>query len=231
LEPDRRRPDLALELGARGEGGDRVDDDEVERVGADELVDDLQRGLAAVGLRDEQRFQVDADRARVRGVERVLRVDEGGPAAGGLDRGDRVQGDGGFARRLGAENFDDAPFGQAAAQGDVQGEGAGGDGFPGGERRGGGVGGGVGAKTRPRFLSPLASYIFSGAELRNMIDPLPKRALMSLTTASTALAYRSGKKRWDRAGTVCRHAVQRAERPIGPHPPPTPHTLTPFRPS
>jgi hypothetical protein len=32
LQPDRRLPDLALQLGLGGQGGDRVDGDEVEAV-------------------------------------------------------------------------------------------------------------------------------------------------------------------------------------------------------
>ena len=41
---------VALNLGARHERGDAVDDDDVHRAGAHERVDDLERLLAAVGL-------------------------------------------------------------------------------------------------------------------------------------------------------------------------------------
>ena len=83
---------LALDLGAGHEGGDGVDDDDVERAGADQHVGDLERLLTGVGLADQQRVGVDADGAGVLGVERVLGVDERGDAAGGLGVGHRVQG-------------------------------------------------------------------------------------------------------------------------------------------
>ena len=62
--------------------GDRVDRDQVDRAGADQDVDDLERLLAVVGLGDEQLVDVDADPPRVDRVDRVLGVDEGAdPAA------------------------------------------------------------------------------------------------------------------------------------------------------
>ena len=54
---------LAFDLGAGREGGDRVDDDDVERAGAHEHLGDLERLLAGVGLGDEQLVDVDADGA------------------------------------------------------------------------------------------------------------------------------------------------------------------------
>ena len=52
---------LALDLGARHQRGDRVDDDQVERAGADQHVGDLERLLTGVGLGDQQRVGVDAE--------------------------------------------------------------------------------------------------------------------------------------------------------------------------
>ena len=43
---------------ALGSGGDRVDDDQVDRAGAHQHVGDLQRLLAGVGLADQQIVQV-----------------------------------------------------------------------------------------------------------------------------------------------------------------------------
>ena len=54
---------LAFQLGARNESGDGVDDDDVDRSGADENFGDLQSLLAAVGLRDEEIVDVDAELA------------------------------------------------------------------------------------------------------------------------------------------------------------------------
>ena len=130
LQADRRLADLALELRARGQGSHGVDGDEVERVGPDELVDDLEGRLARLGLRDEQLRELDSQRRGVDRVERVFGVDQGGAPAVLLDFGDGVQRDGGFPRRLGPVDLDDAALGEPAAEGDVEGEGARGDGLP-----------------------------------------------------------------------------------------------------
>jgi hypothetical protein len=51
---------LALDLRLGDQGGDGVDDDDVDRVGADEHFADFQALLAGVGLTDEQVVDVDA---------------------------------------------------------------------------------------------------------------------------------------------------------------------------
>jgi recombination protein RecA len=66
---------LALDLGAGHERRDRVDDDDVERAGADQHVGDLERLLPGVGLGDQERVGVDPEGLGVLGVERVLGVD------------------------------------------------------------------------------------------------------------------------------------------------------------
>ena len=71
----------------RHQGGDRVDDDDVDGAGADQRVRDLEGLLAGVGLRDQQLVGVHAERLGVVRVERVLGVDEGGDAAGPLGVG------------------------------------------------------------------------------------------------------------------------------------------------
>jgi len=53
---------LALDLGARGEGGDRVDDEDVEGARANQHVGDLEGLFPGVGLGDQQVVDVDADR-------------------------------------------------------------------------------------------------------------------------------------------------------------------------
>ena len=99
LQADVAVAHLALDLGPRHQRGDRVDDDEVDRAGADQHVGDLQRLLAGVGLRDQQRVDVDAELLGVLRVERVLGVDERRDAAGLLRVGDRVQRDAWSCRR------------------------------------------------------------------------------------------------------------------------------------
>ena len=61
LQADVAVAHLALDLGAGHERGHRVDDDDVERAGADQHVGDLQRLLAGVGLGDQQGVGVDAE--------------------------------------------------------------------------------------------------------------------------------------------------------------------------
>ncbi len=118
---------LALDLGARRQRGDRIDDQNVDRAGAHQRIGDLKRLLAGIGLRDQEIVEVDAELARVDRVERVLGVDEAADAALLLRLGDRVKRERRLARRFGPVNFDDAAARQPAdAEGDVEAEGAGG---------------------------------------------------------------------------------------------------------
>ncbi len=70
---------------------DGVDHDQIDRAGGDQLVGDLQRLLAVVGLRHQQLLGADAQLAGVADVQRVLGVDEGADATGALGLGDRLQ--------------------------------------------------------------------------------------------------------------------------------------------
>src|SRR5438309_3403451 len=105
---------VALDLLARHERRDRVDDDDVHGTRAHERVGDLERLLAVVRLRDEQIVGADPAGAGPPCVERVLGVDEGGRAAGLLRRGDDVEREGGLAGRLRAVDLDDPAARKAA---------------------------------------------------------------------------------------------------------------------
>ena len=119
---------LALDLGPGREGGDGVDDDDVERARAHEHVADLERLLARVGLGDQQLVDVDADGLGVDRVHRVLGVDVGAHAAVALGLGDDVHGQRRLARGLRAVDLGDAAAREAAdAEGEVEREGPGGD--------------------------------------------------------------------------------------------------------
>ena len=54
LQADVTVTHLALDLGTRHQCGHRVDDQDVERSGADQHVGDLQRLLTGVGLADQK---------------------------------------------------------------------------------------------------------------------------------------------------------------------------------
>ena len=114
LEADRLLAHLPLELDARRQRRDRVDGDDVDRAGAHKHVDDLERLLAVVGLRDQQLVGVDTDPLRVDRVERMLGVDERADATARLSLGDDVVDERGLAGGLRAEDLDDPPAGDAA---------------------------------------------------------------------------------------------------------------------
>src|SRR5881396_2098036 len=126
LEAHLRIAHVALDLGARDQGSDRIDDQHVERPRAHQGVGDLERLLAVVGLRDEQVLGLDAELARVAHVEGVLRIDEGADAAALLALGDQLERERGLARRLGPVDLDHTPARDAAdAEGNVEAERAG----------------------------------------------------------------------------------------------------------
>ena len=80
----------AFDFGARGERGNRVDHEHVDRAGAHQRVANLQRLLARVGLRDDEILDVDPQLLGVDRIERMLGVDEGGDAALLLGLGDHM---------------------------------------------------------------------------------------------------------------------------------------------
>ena len=108
LEAHLRLAHLALDLGLRHEGRHRVDDDDVDRSGADQHLGDLEGLLAVVRLRHQEVVGVDAELLGVVGVERVLGVDEGREASGLLRLGDDLEGKRRLAGGLRAEDLDDA---------------------------------------------------------------------------------------------------------------------------
>ncbi len=121
---------LALDLGRGHERRDRIDDEDVDRVGADQGVGDLERLLAGVGLGDDQFVDVDAELPGVDRVEGVLGVDEGGGSAGLLGLGDDVEGERGLARAFRPVDLDHPAARKTAdAERDVEAERAGRDGL------------------------------------------------------------------------------------------------------
>jgi hypothetical protein len=105
---------FAFDLRAGHERRDRVDDDDVDAVGADDHFDDLERLLAVVGLRHEEVVEIDAEFLGIRRIERVFRVDERRHAALLLGLGDDLQRQRRLAGRFRPEDFDDAAARHAA---------------------------------------------------------------------------------------------------------------------
>ena len=126
LQPHLRFAHLAFDFSLRHERRHRVDDDDVDAVGANEHLDDLERLLAVVGLRDEQVVDIDAELLGVGRVERVLGVDERRHAAEFLRLRDHLQRQRRLAGGLRPEDLDDAAARHAAdAEGEVDADGAG----------------------------------------------------------------------------------------------------------
>ena len=127
---DGRLAHLTLELAARQQRRHGVNDHDVKRAGAHELLRDLKRLLAGVRLGDEEAVDVHAEGAGIRGLERVLHVDERDLAAGLLGAGEDVQRERRLTGRLGAVDLDDAAAGHAAdAEREVERQRPGGDGL------------------------------------------------------------------------------------------------------
>ena len=89
---------VAFDFGARGECGDRIDHDQIDRAAAHQAIDNFKRLLAGVGLADEQLVEVDAQLLRVLRIQRMLGIDKGAGAAYFLHFGNHLQGERGFAR-------------------------------------------------------------------------------------------------------------------------------------
>ncbi|NUP07768.1 MAG: hypothetical protein HOW73_17105 [Polyangiaceae bacterium] len=98
---------IAVDFRLRHEGRDGVDDDHVDRPGANEQIDDFERLLAGVGLRHEETLGIDTDRLGVRRVECMFGVDERRDASEALRLPHCVQGQRGLSTRFGPEDLDD----------------------------------------------------------------------------------------------------------------------------
>ena len=75
----------------------RIDHQNVDRIGTDQRIADVQRVLTAVRLRNQQIVDVDADLLRVARIDRMLRIDDRALAAFGLRIRNHMQTDSGLA--------------------------------------------------------------------------------------------------------------------------------------
>ena len=140
---------LALDLGPGGQGGHRVDDQDVERPAADEQFGDLERLLAGVGLREQQVVDLNPDAPSVHRVHGMLGVDERRLAPRALGLGDDVERERRLAAGLGPEDLDHpAPRHPTHTQRQVEPQ------RPGGDRRHL-YGGGIVAHAHDRALAEL----------------------------------------------------------------------------
>ena len=105
---------VAVNLGLGCQGCHRVDDDDVDGAGTDEVVGYLESLLAVVGLRHQEVIHIDSQLLGIETVEGMLGIDEGRYAAFLLALGDGMDGQGGLTARLGTVDLDDAAARQAA---------------------------------------------------------------------------------------------------------------------
>ncbi len=91
---------LAVKLGLGHQCGHGVNDQHIDRAGANQRFGDFKSLLAAVGLRNKQVVDVDAQFFRVARIKRMLGVDKGCQSAGALRFGNDLQRDGGFCLKI-----------------------------------------------------------------------------------------------------------------------------------
>jgi hypothetical protein len=118
---------LAFQFGARHQGGDRIDDQNVDRAGAHQRVGDFKCLFAGVRLRDQKIIDIDAELACIDRIERMFGIDKGANSALLLRFRKAMQRQRGLAGGFRTVDFDDATARQAAdAERDVEPERAGG---------------------------------------------------------------------------------------------------------
>ena len=98
LKPHVAVAHFAFDFGFRSQRGDRVDNEDIDGVGGDKHLRDIERLFAVIRLADEKRANVNAETLCPGGIEGVFGIDERRDAACFLGVGDDVQGKGGFAR-------------------------------------------------------------------------------------------------------------------------------------
>src|SRR3546814_12862217 len=99
---------FTLDFSARNESGDAVDDEDIDRIRANESVDDLERLFASVRLGNDEIVDVDAELARIDRIEGMFGIDESSGPAGGVGCSDSAQGQSRLARAFWAVDFNDA---------------------------------------------------------------------------------------------------------------------------
>ena len=116
---------IALNLRARNESRNGVDNYNVYSARTGQRLGYLERLLAVIRLRDKESIDINAEIRGVYGVKRVLGVNERGLAAHSLRLGDNMEGKRCFTRRLGAVYLDySAARKSADAGGGVESNGA-----------------------------------------------------------------------------------------------------------
>ena len=81
MQTDEGITHFAVDFRLRDEGGDRVDDNDVQRAGTNQRFDDFQRLFAGIRLGNQQVLNVYADFFGIRGIQGVFGVDKRADAA------------------------------------------------------------------------------------------------------------------------------------------------------
>src|SRR6516225_7758230 len=105
---------LAFEFGARHQGGDRIDDQDIDRSRADKRVCYFQRLLSSIGLGNQQIIDINTELAGIGRVERMLGVDKSTGPATSLRLGNDMKCQGRLTRALRSIDLYDPATRQAA---------------------------------------------------------------------------------------------------------------------
>ena len=91
------------------------------------MINDLQRHLAGVGLRDQQVLHINAQRSGINGIQGMLRIHEGRHTTTLLHFSNRVQGERGFTGTFRAVDLHHTTLRVTTTQGEVKGQRTGGN--------------------------------------------------------------------------------------------------------
>ena len=105
---------FTFEFGFRYQGGNRVDNQNVDGAGTYQSVSNFQSLFTGIRLRNQQAVNVYADFLGISRVKRVFGVDKSTGSAFFLRLGNDAQGEGGFTGTFRPEDFYDTAFGQTA---------------------------------------------------------------------------------------------------------------------
>ena len=103
------------------QGGNRVDNDDIDPTGTDQNLGDLQGLLTVVRLRDQQVVDIDSQALGIAGVEGMFGVDKRRGASGSLGLSNNVQGQGRLTGRFRTVDLGNPSFGESPdPKGDIQ---------------------------------------------------------------------------------------------------------------
>jgi len=105
LQADMLITDIAVYLCPGNKSGNRINNNNINRVAAYKNLCNFKGLLSVIRLRNKQVINIDTEAAGVGNIQGMLSIDKGGGSAALLCFGNYVQGQGGFAGRLRTVNL------------------------------------------------------------------------------------------------------------------------------